>query len=227
MKKKRYEGGMANKIYVQICLYCNMKCRHCCYDCGPNRREFMSVDTFAAAVKCEPKSLLNVGGGEPTCHPEFWEMMALALRARGEGRVWIATNGKREDHALLLGEMVRKGEIRGVLSQDEWHEPISQNVVQFWKETRDFKGNPVIRNIGGKEVKPVGQGRCDWGLDVCNGHGGPWVMWDGSVRQCGCLDAPVIGDVVNGYDPIGGNWFCAAGRMHPDRRHLCKDARVA
>jgi len=221
-----YCGGRANKVYVQVTLNCNMACRHCCYSAGPDHREFMSQETFEAALKLEPHALLNIGGGEPTCHPLFWNLMAMALRTRGEGQVWLSTNGKRSYDAMVLAEMVRKGEIRAVLSQDKWHEPISPTVVEFWRTTENFNGKKVIRDVGSKGTRPIGQGRCDWGLDVCNGHGGPWVMWDGSIRQCGCLDAPVIGSVYSGYEQISGEWGCWAGRLHPDKRHLCEGAKM-
>ena len=183
------------------------------------------METFSAVLKCEPSALLNIGGGEPTCHPLFWDFMAIALRKRGP-RIWLATNGKNTEHALVLGEMVRKGEIRAVLSQDKWHEPISPLVVEFWKQTRDRHDKPVIRNVGKNDILPISQGRCDWGLDVCNGHGGPWIMWDGTVKQCGCLDAPSVGDVFNGYKAGNGIWNCWKNKMHPDRRKTCKDVHV-
>jgi len=216
-----------NKIYAQITLFCNMNppCAHCCYDSGPWHRDFMSDAVFEATLKAWPGVYLNVGGGEPTCHPRFWELMAMALRDRGAGMVWVATNGKKAHDAIILAEMVRKGEIRGVLSQDEWHEPISPLVVEFWRQTTNPNGKPVIRDIGKRGTLPVRSGRCDWGLDVCNGHGGPWVMWDGSVRQCGCLDAPVVGDVFGGCSPTGGEWKCWKGLMHPDKRHTLPGAR--
>ena len=212
------------KLYCQITTNCDMRCAHCCYGSGPERKEFMSMETFRAVLKLEPYALLNIGGGEPTCHPLFWDIIAEALRARGSGFVWLATNGKKSNDAILIAEMVRAGEINAVLSQDKWHEPISPYVVEFWRQTKNYNHRSVIRDVGAGGVKPIGQGRCDWGLDVCNGNGGPWVMWDGSVRQCGCLDAPVIGDVFDGYRSTVRKWRCWANRSDPDMRHTCKDA---
>lgn len=213
----------AVKIYLQTTLFCNMKCRHCCYDSGPDRREFMSMDVFQAALRWEPQALLNVGGGEPTCHPLFWDFMAAAVRTRGRGRVWLATNGKLAWQAKLLASMVECGEIVGVLSQDEWHEPIRQDVVDAWADLRNAKGQPRIRNVGQGNVLPVAEGRCDWGVEVCNGWGGPWVMTDGTVRQCGCSDSPVIGNVFDGYESKDNFWLCGCNRGNPNRR---RNARV-
>jgi MoaA/NifB/PqqE/SkfB family radical SAM enzyme len=181
----------------------------------------MSMETFEAALRWEPQALLNFGGGEPTCHPLFWEFMGVALRRRGEGHVWIATNGKRKQHALLLAGMLRDGVIKGTLSQDEWHEPISRDVVDAFMSLR-ASNKRVIRNIGRRGLDPIFQGRCDWGHRVdCNGCGMPFVQWDGKVRQCACLDAPVIGDVFGGYQPMfegAKRWQCAYGLPDPNRR---------
>lgn len=214
--------SVPHKIYVQTLLFCNMSCRHCSYACSPHRREFMSVETFRASLRWEPQGLLNIGGGEPTCHPRFWEFMDMAIRERGTGRVWLATNGKRKQHALRLAEMVQEGKIRCALSQDQWHQPISPEVVKAFSDLRDQNSyHKAIRNIGAGGRPPIRQGRCDWGerLD-CNTCGAPFVQWDGKVRQCGCSDAPVIGDVFNGYKPMFSGedtWKCAFGRPDPNR----------
>lgn len=213
--------SVPRKMYIQTTLHCNMRCAHCCYECGPERNEFMTMDTFQAAVRIEPQALLNFGGGEPTCHPLFWDFMAEALRVRGSGRVWMATNGKRTEDALLIAGMVRDKVIRGCLSQDQWHDPIGQDVVDAFRQASRLTARPTILNVGHR-IDPIRQGRCDWGTRLdCNSCGLPFVQWDGNVRQCACLDAPIIGDVFRGYKPMfegEKTWACAFGRQDPNRR---------
>ena len=186
----------------------------------------MDMDTFKAALRHEPQALFNLGGGEPTCHPLFWDFLKEGVKARGRGRIWVATNGKVARHALALADMVESGEVKGVLSLDEWHEPISPEVVERWRTLVRPDGKTAVRNVGltnGGKYKsiPIKSGRCDWGKEVCNGPDMPFVQWDGKVRQCACLDAPVVGDVVSGYSPLfqdGNPWRCWAGRGNPKYR---------
>lgn len=171
------------------------------------------MDVFQAALKLEPQALLNIGGGEPTCHPQFWDMLDLARKERGN-RIWLATNGKRTEAALRLAEMRRNLEIRLTLSQDEWHEPISPEVVKAYRDLTENGFARSIRNVA-KGLGPIKAGRCDWGDPRCNGAM-PFVQFDGMVRQCACLDAPIIGDVFVGYKPMRDSekWGCWKGLPH-------------
>jgi uncharacterized radical SAM superfamily Fe-S cluster-containing enzyme len=81
-------------------------------------------------TKLEPAALLNVGGGEPTCHPLFWDFISIA-KADRNNRVWLATNGKKEDDARKLAEMVRDKEIRAVLM-------VRAGVHSFFKMSRQM-----------------------------------------------------------------------------------------
>ena len=75
-------------MYIQITTRCNMECEHCCMS-ATAKGEDMSIGTFKNALEYD--EYITIGGGEPTLHPKFWEMMGLAL---GFGEyVWLATNG--------------------------------------------------------------------------------------------------------------------------------------
>lgn len=206
------------KVYCQTTLFCNQKCAHCCYDSGPEHKEFMSMDVFEAALKCEPQGLFNMGGGEPTCHPLFWDFLDVAIKYRGKGKVWLATNGKLAHHAMLLAGMVQRGEIRAVISDDQWHEPVRQDVMDLWRALGNQGKMKSIRTVS----HPIKTGRCDWGDRVtCNGCGMPFIQWDGNVRQCACLDAPVVGNVFEGYRAMFEGdeaWKCWKGLPDPDSR---------
>jgi MoaA/NifB/PqqE/SkfB family radical SAM enzyme len=206
------------KVYVSVTNNCNMFCRHCCYNSGPEGKDFISMEAFEVALSLEPQALLNIGGGEPTCHPLFWDLMSLAIRRRGVNQVWIATNGKRTDDALELARMIGLGVIRGVLSQDKWHEPVEDKVVKAFRLAKRSKS--AIRDISKKDrFVPIYGGRCDWGCRwECVGDNMLFVQPNGEIRQCACEFSPIIGDVFFGYKPIfsGNNaWRCAFGKPSP------------
>lgn len=91
-------------IYLQITTQCNMTCAHCSFSCGVGYRyEEMSWETFCYGLDLaeELGLLINIGGGEPTLHPEFWRMLQEALRTDIES-VWLATNGKKTEDSIAL-----------------------------------------------------------------------------------------------------------------------------
>ena len=198
-----------------------MECPHCSHMSSPKNREFMTLETFKASLRWEPQALLNFGGGEPTCHPMFWDMMDIAIKARGVGRVWVATNGKLAPHALLLAGMIHDGVIRGCLSQDKYHEPIGQDVIDAFRYARIDK--PTIRDITRHgTLDPIRAGRCDWGeRRECVGSGLPFILPSGEVKQCGCISSPIIGNVYDGYCPMFSGtktWACAFNLPDPSLR---------
>ena len=215
--------SIAKKIYCQVTLNCNQRCAMCCYGCSPEHKEFMSMDVFKASLKLEPKALFNFGGGEPTCHKLFWDFMDVAIKVRGAGNIWIATNGKKHNDAILIAGMIRDKVIRGCLSQDQWHEKVGQDVIDAFRQARATSLSSTIRDVGrGGTLQPIRQGRCDWGnRHDCNSCGEVFVQWDGKVRQCACNDAPIIGDVFSGYKPMFSGskaWACAFNLPDPNLR---------
>jgi MoaA/NifB/PqqE/SkfB family radical SAM enzyme len=162
----------------------------------------MSLETFRKALEYD--ECIGIGGGEPTIHPQFWEMLGLAI-----GRcdsVWLATNGKQTETALALARLAQKGVIGCALSQDPYHEKIDKRVVEaFKKSTRDAMNDySRTRNIDMREIRDtskhlINAGRCDWGKNDCICPE-LFVQPDGNVRECGCADAPIIGNVFDGFE---------------------------
>src|SRR5579883_3286419 len=71
---------------VEICDRCNLRCPICYASSGPDRPEFRSLDTVErmldAVVRNEGRpDVVQISGGEPTLHPQFFEILDLA-RAR-------------------------------------------------------------------------------------------------------------------------------------------------
>lgn len=165
----------------------------------------MSIATFKNALQALDDESVSIGGGEPTIHPQFWEMIGLALGSCES--VWLATNGKATDTALALANLAKRGVLGCDLSTDAYHEPVEPAVYEVFKrdsrpgeyignrQTDDMRGERDVTFQGTKE--PIMAGRCDWGNEgdcVCSEF---IVEPNGDVRGCGCFDAPCFGNVNN------------------------------
>ena len=207
-------------MYIQITTVCNMLCEHCCYACT-TQGNHMSMATFKKALAICDEECLSIGGGEPTMHPKFWEMIGVALGSCGY--VWLATNGKMTGTALRLAELAKRGVISVALSQDPWHESIDEKVVNAF--TSDKNNNPYgrsnndcreIRNVSRHGSNPTLAGRCDWGEEGCV-CGDIMVLPDGTVRACGCDDAPIFGNVNTKFN-IPDMWIAGECWKYEDNK---------
>lgn len=189
--------------YIQVTTRCNMSCGHCCYGCDA-QGEDMTMEVFQAAVALDP--VVAIGGGEPTLHPLFWEMVRHCLANPEMEMLWLATNGSRTEDALVLAKLARHGVLGVALSQDEWHDPIDPRVVKAFTKGRKAdtygqtdRDSREIRSVS--EERLVNAGRCDFGDGGCC-CSELFVEPSGRIRFCGCPDAPVIGHVLEGgVDP--------------------------
>lgn len=197
-------------MYLMVTSRCNMKCLHCGMACTSRGRD-MSLETFKQALThVDEKDQLEIGGGEPTLHPLFWDFLGLAICKCNN--VWLATNGKITPFALRLARMARDGIVAVELSQDPWHEKIDSRVVNAFTKILDPCGVQVndkrgIRNTSKNLIKA---GRSKQGMEGCICEGDPFVKPDGLVYQCGCKDSPCVGDVWKGFDALDdeGTWEC-------------------
>jgi len=191
-------------VYIQITTRCNMECPHCCYACTA-KGEDMSLKTFKQALELveDSGSTVCIGGGEPTLHPKFWDFIVLALGNEYIECVWMATNGKKTESALRLAAMAKKGILSVALSQDSYHEPIEEKVIEAFKvdprrqHDRDFR---EIRNVDDHVIK-AGRAETEqeWQREndcVCNEL---FVDPKGNIWRCGCKEE-LLGHVSTGYD---------------------------
>ncbi|MEM6995263.1 MAG: radical SAM protein, partial [Myxococcota bacterium] len=87
-------------LLIEITQRCNLTCPTCYADSSPARTEQMSLERFEAVVDkllADGKGdadLIQLSGGEPTLHPQMFEMIEMAL-AKGIRRVYVNTNGIR------------------------------------------------------------------------------------------------------------------------------------
>jgi 7,8-dihydro-6-hydroxymethylpterin dimethyltransferase len=84
---------------IEINEHCNLTCPVCFAESSPQKSKHLSVATVArmldalVASEGEP-DLVQISGGEPTLHPEFFAILD-AVRARPIRHVMINTNGLR------------------------------------------------------------------------------------------------------------------------------------
>ncbi len=104
---------------VEICDYCNLRCPVCYADSGPERQQFRTLDQIEkmldAVVRNEGHpDVVQLSGGEPTVHPNFFEIVELA-KARPIKHLMVNTNGVRiaqeEDFVKRLAEVKEDFEV--------------------------------------------------------------------------------------------------------------------
>ena len=200
-------------MYIQITSRCNMTCAHCGMNCT-HEGEDMTLETLKKVLNLGLDNTYIIGGGEPTIHPDFWQMFGLIL-GHSDMYTWMATNGSMTGIAIALSGLAKGSDRLGVaLSQDSYHDPINWSVVEAFE--RD--GNE-IRNVTGIEVK---SGRCDWGDEsrcICDEL---FVKPNGDIHMCGCLDSLKIGDCDEGIYP--GYSHIPGGICHQEYEDEQKDS---
>lgn len=208
-------------MYLMITSFCQMACAHCLFSCSPKRGQHMSMDTFRKAVEvaADRDAPIMLGGGEPTLHPEFEEMLGLAMFVTGQP-IMMVTNGTCSE--AIWHRMLRARE-RGMLdigvSNDLWHDA---SMRKPWVN-RDaprlglWWGDPAV---GRRSLSKRGRAKRNWskllldcelnGIEVvvddsCGSlrvtpDGRVWPDVPGSQGSPGTIDSPrAVGD---GYDAI-------------------------
>lgn len=205
-------------MYVQITTKCNFACSHCLFSCRPGAGTHMSMAVFEAVGRlCMDHELgLFIGGGEPTLHPRFWEIVGRTTYFNadwadnsGVPPIALVTNGSRTDDALALAKLARCGYASVRLSRDQFHKryPIDQRVIDaFSKSERGYSDrerlNRDYRDIGGDitNVLPVGRAkRNGWTRGLWRPDGWTRGLWH--AKGCDADGAMVT--------PDGTIWRCA------------------
>jgi hypothetical protein len=84
---------------IEITDFCNLRCPICYAGSGPERvqhRDFATVERMLDAVVANERhpDVVQISGGEPTLHPEFFRILDAA-RARPIQHLMLNTNGVR------------------------------------------------------------------------------------------------------------------------------------
>lgn len=98
----------AKNIQIEITNHCNKSCLNCSRFCGHHENPyFMSIDMFIDALASLEgyKGTIGLMGGEPTLHPQFWDLCVLLQDYVPFERRALWTNGaKWDDHEKIIRE---------------------------------------------------------------------------------------------------------------------------
>ncbi len=84
-------------MLLEITQSCNLTCPTCYAGSSPQNKSFMSIETFTQTLDGllekgkGDADLIQLSGGEPTIHPDFFEILEIALN-KGVKQVYINTN---------------------------------------------------------------------------------------------------------------------------------------
>ncbi len=85
----------ATRIYFALTNRCNRACPWCSTYSSPSKSTFLTLDAFTAAIPVELDTEVQLEGGEPTVHPEFWRFVEAARARPRMRRIILCTNGVR------------------------------------------------------------------------------------------------------------------------------------
>jgi 7,8-dihydro-6-hydroxymethylpterin dimethyltransferase len=85
---------------VEITDVCNLSCPICYAESGPHRQTHRSLEQVEFMLDCilrnekEP-DIVQISGGEPTIHPQFFEILDAAKKRKAIKHLMVNTNGIR------------------------------------------------------------------------------------------------------------------------------------
>lgn len=188
-------------MYIQITDHCNMRCAHCAFSCSPKKKRFMTLETFEKAIDFIGEDHIDIGGGEPTLHPQFWAFIGYALGSCES--IWLATNGSQTETTIKLARMARRGVIACDLSVDFYHDQIDGRAREAFSKLGSSENDMrAIRDVS-YTVKKRGRATKTgvWAEEGC-ACDGVMVDPDGDIFTCGCRRLK-IGNVHTGYNEAG------------------------
>jgi mycofactocin radical SAM maturase len=104
---EQFKGGLAAPICLtwEWTYACNLSCTHCLSSSGrrdPDELTTAEMRSVIDELRAMQVFYVNVGGGEPTVRPDFWELLDYAVAS--QVGVKFSTNGLRLDaeHARRL-----------------------------------------------------------------------------------------------------------------------------
>ena len=183
-----------------------MLCPHCCFDCTEKGKD-MSLDTVKAAVDLflsYNKSVyyFTIGGGEPTVHPQFREIVKILLDLKDSMfknfigiNIDVFTNGKNDEESLFLMELVKAKKITCIFSCDKYHEKINPKIKRMFKKLSIDPETATNMILEDKNPSPQKVGRAIFLPEsliypqYCLGEG-IFIDPNGFVFPCACRNIP-------------------------------------
>jgi organic radical activating enzyme len=82
-----------HRVYVATTNHCNRSCPWCSTYSSPSGSTWISVADYRASFPSSGPFEVQLEGGEPTLHPEFFELVRVARAQESCSRVVVVTNG--------------------------------------------------------------------------------------------------------------------------------------
>src|SRR5689334_5024979 len=82
-----------HRIYFAVTNHCNRACPWCSTCSSPRGSTFLTLDRFQKALPGSGMFEVQLEGGEPTIHPQFFEMVKIARAHPRCTRLVLCTNG--------------------------------------------------------------------------------------------------------------------------------------
>lgn len=200
-------------MYIQVTTKCQMSCLHCLYSCTM-RGDHMGMDVFRAAVNASMAydSMIAIGGGEPTLHPDIEALLGIASFLSAEP-VFMVTNGTCEyDVWRRLMRACEVGNLDLHVSRDYWHD---MGLVRPWVED---------------EAERSGLWWGDEFRSTIERSGRAARNWDRIVRECEMSGIELREDKdgcgLPRISPDGRVWADIPGRRRRSCGHVTDDAAI-
>jgi MoaA/NifB/PqqE/SkfB family radical SAM enzyme len=82
-----------HRVYAALTNHCNRACPWCSTCSSPAGGTFLTMDAFDGALPPDGPFELQLEGGEPTVHPQFWDFVVRARSHARCTRLVLCTNG--------------------------------------------------------------------------------------------------------------------------------------
>src|SRR5512135_1787640 len=82
-----------HRVYFALTNCCNRECPWCSTCSSPRGRTWLSVANFIARLPAAGLFQVQLEGGEPTIHPQFFELVRIAREHPRCTHLVICTNG--------------------------------------------------------------------------------------------------------------------------------------
>lgn len=156
------------EITVEITNYCPNNCVYCSSDAGPKGDQYLTLDQIKSFLGDGFYDRINISGGEPLAHPEFYKILQLCKSKLTEtGFVAVYTNeldcimynaslkyGVRVEANLPVLPDVNKVHILAVTPQGREAKRPDIHYSCNWETKCDNCSNTVLRPDGSVEKTP-------------------------------------------------------------------------
>ena len=131
-------------MLIEITQSCNLTCPTCYAGSSPQNKSFMSVEQFTTTIDGllekgkGDADLIQLSGGEPTIHPEFFEILEIALD-RGIKQVYINTNAIKLSRREFAERVASYGSRVSVYLQFDGFKPATYGLLRGREDLLETK----------------------------------------------------------------------------------------